>query len=116
MYKRQDEAFATWTVIEKTDDDEFRKPTKMKQIKKSVLLIDQVIGMCPSDADVIERLNSLTDVINSCLLYTSNDKQLLMNSGADVYVIVDLQKDISAASGSRVSLIMTCLLYTSRCV
>ena len=37
----------------------------------------------------------------------SNDKQLLMNSGADVYVIVDLQKDISAASGSRVSLIMT---------
>ena len=37
----------------------------------------------------------------------SNDKQLLMNSGADVYVMVDLQKDISAASGSRVSLIMT---------
>ena len=37
----------------------------------------------------------------------SNDKQLLMNSGADVYVIVDLQKDISATSGSRVSLIMT---------
>ncbi len=37
----------------------------------------------------------------------SNDKQLLMNSGADVYVIVDLQKDISAVSGSRVSLIMT---------
>ena len=37
----------------------------------------------------------------------SNDKQLLMNSGADVYVIVDLKKDISATSGSRVSLIMT---------
>ena len=37
----------------------------------------------------------------------SNDKQLLMNSGADVYVIVDLRKDISAAAGSRVSLIMT---------
>lgn len=37
----------------------------------------------------------------------SNDKQLLMNSGADVYVIVDLQKDISVTAGSRVSLIMT---------
>lgn len=37
----------------------------------------------------------------------SNDKQLLMNSGADVYVIVDLQKDISATAGSKVSLIMT---------
>lgn len=36
----------------------------------------------------------------------SNDRQLLMNSGADVYVIVDLKKDISAA-GSRVSLIMS---------
>lgn len=37
----------------------------------------------------------------------SNDRQLLLNSGADVYVIVDLKKDISAAQGSRVSLIMT---------
>lgn len=36
----------------------------------------------------------------------SNDKQLLLNSGADVYVIVDLKKDISAV-GSRVSLIMS---------
>lgn len=37
----------------------------------------------------------------------SNDKQLLMNSGADVYVIVDIQKDISQAQGSRVALVMT---------
>ena len=36
----------------------------------------------------------------------SNDRQLLLNSGADVYVIVDLKKDISAA-GNRVSLIMS---------
>lgn len=36
----------------------------------------------------------------------SNDRQLLLNSGADVYVIVDLKKDISP-SGSRVSLIMS---------
>lgn len=35
----------------------------------------------------------------------SNDKQLLLNSGADVYVVVDLQKDVNA-EGSRVSLIM----------
>lgn len=35
----------------------------------------------------------------------SNDKQLLMNSGADVYVVVDLMKDVNA-EGSRVSLIM----------
>lgn len=36
----------------------------------------------------------------------SNDRQLLLNSGADVYVIVDLKKDIST-TGSRVSLIMS---------
>ena len=35
----------------------------------------------------------------------SNDKQLLMNSGADVYVVVDLHKDVTA-DGARVSLIM----------
>ena len=35
----------------------------------------------------------------------SNDKQLLLTSGADVYVVVDLKKDIQP-SGSRVSLIM----------
>lgn len=64
-WRLMDEAFTTWTVVEKTADDELRKPTKMKQIKQSVLLIDQVIGMQPTDADVIERLNSLTSVINS---------------------------------------------------
>lgn len=37
----------------------------------------------------------------------SNDKQLLMNSGADVCVIVDLKKDLSETQGSRVALIMT---------
>ncbi len=35
----------------------------------------------------------------------SNDKQLLMNSGADVYVVVDLKKDVTN-EGARVSLIM----------
>lgn len=35
----------------------------------------------------------------------SNDKQLLLTSGADVYVTVDMQKDIQA-SGSRVTLIL----------
>lgn len=35
----------------------------------------------------------------------SNDKQLIMNSGADVYVVVDLNKDVNQ-SGTRVSLLM----------
>ena len=36
---------------------------------------------------------------------TSNDKQLIMNSGADVYVVVDLNKDENA-QGARVALVM----------
>lgn len=36
----------------------------------------------------------------------SDEKRLLLNTGADVYVIVDLQKDISQTEGSRVSLNM----------
>ena len=35
----------------------------------------------------------------------SNDKKLLMNSGSDVYVVVDLKKDVTS-EGARVSLIM----------
>ena len=41
----------------------------LKIIKNGIIdenpTFSQVIGMCPTDADVIERLNSLTDVINS---------------------------------------------------
>lgn len=36
----------------------------------------------------------------------SDDKRLLQSTGADVYVIVDIKKDISTTDGSRVSLIM----------
>lgn len=40
----------------------------------------------------------------------SEEKRLLKNSGADVYVVVDIKKDISATEGSRVALIMTAYL------
>ena len=59
-------AFNSWDVVERTDDGgEIRKPTKMKQIKASVLEIDQAIAMNPNEPDLVERLNELTDVVNS---------------------------------------------------
>lgn len=64
-YELMDKAFNTWTVVERTADDEYHSPTKMKQIKASVLLINQVIAMKPTDEDVVERLNGLTEVINN---------------------------------------------------
>ena len=64
-FELMEKAFNTWTVVERTKDDEFHRPTKMKQVKASVLLIDQVIAMMPTDEDIVERLNVLTEVINS---------------------------------------------------
>lgn len=64
-WKLMEDAFTCWTVVDRTDEDEFRKPTKMKQIRKSSRLLYQVIAMLPTDDDIIERLNSLTEVINS---------------------------------------------------
>ncbi|MDR0895460.1 MAG: DUF6175 family protein [Prevotellaceae bacterium] len=52
--------------------------------------------------DAIERAGGFT--ANDA---DSNDRQLLMNSGADVYVIVDLKKEISPRQNSRVALIMS---------
>lgn len=63
-WTKMEEAFQTWTVVETTEDNEFRKPTKMKQITQSAMLIDQVIAMCPTDEEVVARLNDLTDVVN----------------------------------------------------
>lgn len=63
-WEMMEEAFHTWTVVETTEDNEFRKPTKMKQITQSAMLIDQVIAMCPTDEGVVTRLNDLMDVLN----------------------------------------------------
>lgn len=61
-----EKAFECWTVVEQDEEgNEFRKPTKMKQIKLSVQYINQVIAQQPTDSDVITRLNELTDIINS---------------------------------------------------
>lgn len=59
-----EEAFNTWSIIPEMQG-EYRTPTKMKQIKSSTALLDQVIAMNPLDFDVIKRLNELTEVINT---------------------------------------------------
>lgn len=59
-----EQAFQIWTRVPDMEE-EYRKPTKMKQIKASAALLDEVIGMHPLDPGIIERLNELTDVINS---------------------------------------------------
>lgn len=64
--KLLEDAFEQWSVVEHDENgDERRKPTKMKQIKNSVSLIDQVIALQPTEEDILTRLNDMTDVINS---------------------------------------------------
>lgn len=58
--------FDTWTVVGQNDEgEELRKPTKMKQVKSSSMLLDQAIALQPTDKDMIDNINELADVINS---------------------------------------------------
>lgn len=66
VVKSLDSAFEQWSVVGHDDNgNELRKPTKMKQIKSSALLIDKVIAMQPTEDDLVARLNDLTAVVNS---------------------------------------------------
>lgn len=79
--KLLEEAFEKWSVVEHDENGgEIRKPTKMKQITASALLIDQVIAMQPTEEDIIERLNDLIGVINS------NEKRYFDGSKALIWV------------------------------
>lgn len=58
--------FDTWTVVGQNEEgEELRKPTKMKQVKASSMLLDQAIALQPTDKDMIDNINELADVINS---------------------------------------------------
>lgn len=59
-------AFCLWSIDGQTENgEELRKPKKMKQIKSSAMYIDQAIALQPTEQDIIDRINELTEVINS---------------------------------------------------
>lgn len=58
-------AFEEWPVVDTSGEQVYRKPKKMKQIKSAAALIDQAIALAPTDSETIDRLNELTDVVNS---------------------------------------------------
>lgn len=108
-----EDAFAVWTIQSQTENgEEIRKPTKMKQIKASSLLIDQAIALRPTDQEVIDRINELTDVINS------NEKRYFDGSKALVWlgVIVGILLGFVMGPGvSILTLISTgCYILASR--
>lgn len=108
-----EDAFAVWTIQSQTENgEEIRKPTKMKQIKASSLLIDQAIALRPTDQEVIDRINELTDVINS------NEKRYFDGSKALVWlgIIVGILLGFVMGPGvSILTLISTgCYILASR--
>ena len=74
------QAFDKWPVVEKTEEDEFRTPKRISQIKSAAALIDQAILIAPTDVDTIDRLNEFTDVVNS------NEKRIFFGSKALIVV------------------------------
>jgi len=56
--------FDSWTVVDTTQDEEFRDLHKSKQVKKSTELLNTVISVCPTDEHIVNRLNELSNAVN----------------------------------------------------
>ena len=95
-YKKDGESYKA--ILE----NDFDKRIAVSEVKKEF----ENLGIKTIDLqgrlDAVNRSMQYDDNIGTA---ESNDKQLLLSSGADVYVIVDLKKDITS-EGSRVALIM----------
>ena len=83
-----DEAFKCWTVVEETEDDELRTPTKMKQIKQSVQYLDEAIALQPTEESILTRLNQLTGVINQAEERSFDGSKKLITLGIIVAILM----------------------------
>jgi len=59
--------FYTWSNIDEVDNDgnEYRKPKKMKEIKKSGILLQQIVEIAPTDHEIVKRLNQYKEVVRT---------------------------------------------------
>ena len=74
-------AFESWTLIEKEDDDEVRSPQSRKDIKKSLEWINKAIALNPTNEQVVNRINELGNIVNNQLKrYFNGNKFLLVIS------------------------------------
>lgn len=83
-----DRVFESWSVVEPDENGaEMRKPTKMKQIKASVQLLDEAIALQPTSEELVTRINELADVINSNEKRYFNGSKRLIWVGAIVGIV-----------------------------
>lgn len=95
-YKKEGESYKA--ILE----NDFDKRIAVSEVKKEFENLGIKTIDLQARIDATNRSMQYDDNIGTA---ESNDKQLLQSSGADVYVIVDIKKDITSA-GSRVALIM----------
>lgn len=114
---RQDIGLPTITVVPYKLDDETYKEVLQTDIDLRMAIAKVQEGFNKLGATTVDFEGRLEAMWRSrefnANAVQSEEKKLLDNSGADVYVVVDFLKDISASEGSRVSLNMKAYMTSS---
>ena len=69
-----EQAFSGWPIVEETETETLCKPKRMRQINSAAAFINQAIAIAPTSNEVVDRINDLTDVVNS------NEKRVFFGS------------------------------------
>lgn len=84
-------AYMCWSNIEiDEENDEYRKPKKMKEIIKSGKFLDQVVDLAPTDIEVIKTLNEYKEVVRTNEERSFNGSWKLIILGLILTVVVGL--------------------------
>lgn len=93
------EAFFTWSNVEiNEDNDQFRRPRKMKEIKKSTILLNNVKKSLPTDEQNVATYNEYMQVIYSHERRSFNGSFPLIIVGLIFAIIVGLMSMSSTTS------------------
>ena len=85
------QVFQSYGHVEKGDEGiEYRKPRKMKEIKKSSDILEQVIEIAPTDQELVDKINEHKEVINSNEKRRFDGSWKLIVLGLAIAIIVSL--------------------------
>lgn len=100
----------TITVVPYKKDDETYKSILQNDFDRRIAVASVQNGFNQLGVTTIDFEGKLEAIFRSMDFNAntaeSDEKRLLQHTGADVYVIVDIKKDISESEGSRISLVM----------
>lgn len=85
-----EEVYNGWRVVNSSAENETRAPLKGKQVKNSVTLLKAVATIAPTDEEVVDRLNELSEVVNTANKRSFNGSKTLIIASIIVFVIISL--------------------------